>query len=794
MIENELVSAAIRELPDAIRLLWKAGKYFANQHDFLNAMQKYKEAAYVDYSTTQILGMEYPIPLDDIYTEVRLRTKVTSRQLKSIDELEAEMRASLNDRALRKIETNLKARIEKAILEKEIRTKLEVLRSALVTNLQAADDAKKAETDKLAELKLEHDEKGRNFLTHRRQEIAKRHSQTHARLTKSYNSDTRSVRADIELRGLTVAQIAELDARYVATLDEEIERAVQQDIERAIQSELTGKADTSETVSIWDVLEDRDRVVVLGQPGAGKSTLMKHILLNHLTQQVAVPLLPIFVTLREYVDTNCRSLFEFIASKFAEAGFADPGPFLERVLEKRKSCIVLIDGLDEVPRSNQRGVVRDIQGLSKKYRHNIFIVSCRTSSYLGALEGFSEVEIADFGREQIARFAHGWFKDNPKRAVSFLKEIKKSAGLESLTTTPLLLALLCITFKRNQKFPDQRALLYLSCLDALFVDWDSSRQVRREAYVERFDVESKKYLLGKIGCETFCDEQLIFDDGTLVELFDGASEALPIEPNQGRKILDEFVHHHGLLVERAKNIYAFSHLTFHEFFSALHLSKNCDENVLRDLCELNWQDNRWREVTLFLSGLLPTADGLVVALRNFSREKLQAPEYASLRELLIAAPHGLKQFLDARSVPELREGWEAWIRCRIVEYRMRTLGREANTQITDSLPILDNLALLERIYGIAERLRHPLDSDRPTNRFLSGCFLSRRGNFVAAISKEELTLLDPYCRITNLILEIVASRSRMSAQMKRNIVADVFARSDVIWTPPRRPRASLLRS
>jgi predicted NACHT family NTPase len=153
--------------------------------------------------------------------------------------------------------------------------------------------------------------------------------------------------------------------------------------------------------------------------------------------------------------------------------------------------------LDEVPAIRQPDIVTEIVRLSRRYPENRFVVSCRTANYQRQLEGFTEFEIAEFSNEQVLHFVKGWFGEHADLAVSFLSDLKKHTDLAELTTTPLLLALLCIGYRRSQRFPEQRALVYLSCLDALLVDWDSSKQVRRKAFVERFDCESKKQLVAK---------------------------------------------------------------------------------------------------------------------------------------------------------------------------------------------------------------------------------------------------------------------------------------------------------
>ncbi|NEP89591.1 MAG: hypothetical protein F6K18_23680 [Okeania sp. SIO2C2] len=74
---------------------------------------------------------------------------------------------------------------------------------------------------------------------------------------------------------------------------------------------------------------------------------------------------------------------------------------------------------------------------------------------------------------------------------------------------------------------------------------------------------------------------------------------------------------HGLLVERAKSVYSFSHLTFHEYFTAREfiIGKNSSEEALKSLVS-HLTDYRWQEVFLFAVGMSSNADGLLLLMKE----------------------------------------------------------------------------------------------------------------------------------------------------------------------------------
>ena len=71
---------------------------------------------------------------------------------------------------------------------------------------------------------------------------------------------------------------------------------------------------------------------------------------------------------------------------------------------------------------------------------------------------------------------------------------------------------------------------------------------------------------------------------------------------------------HGLLIERARGIYSFSHLTFQEYLTARKIvASSNSEELHRALQQLATQitNPQWREVILLTSSMLPNADYLL---------------------------------------------------------------------------------------------------------------------------------------------------------------------------------------
>lgn len=215
-----------------------------------------------------------------------------------------------------------------------------------------------------------------------------------------------------------------------------------------------------------ETINSQDKMIVLGRPGAGKSTYLKSLALESIKKesQIKDRKIPIFITLKELADKG-YSLMDFIAYQFDICSLEDASLFIEHLLEKGK-CLLLLDGLDEVQEERKNDIIQEVIDLSKQYHKNQFVVSCRVAAYNAWFEKFADVEMADFNEEQIESFITKWFHKEPELGKKCWEKLKDEAPLKELASTPLLLTLLCIAYDENMDFHTSRAELYEEAINA----------------------------------------------------------------------------------------------------------------------------------------------------------------------------------------------------------------------------------------------------------------------------------------------------------------------------------------
>lgn len=325
----------------------------------------------------------------------------------------------------------------------------------------------------------------------------------------------------------------ELSAVYTALLTftpEEYDRLDQRD---CLPEALKGGA--GRRLSALTHLDRHACLVLLGEPGSGKSTFVSFVALclagerlgradinlgrlteplpeekNDMRDPEPQPwshgaLLPVRVVLRDFAArglpsagerATAKHLWNFIVTELNAAALGDYAPHLAQSLQ-HEGGLLLLDGLDEVPEAEQRrGQIKQaIEDFAATFYQVRILVTSRTYAYQQQnwkLHNFSEAALAPFTPAQITRFVDRWYAhiarlrgldaaDAQGRAELLKRAIFNSDRLQGLAARPLLLTLMASLHAwRGGSLPEKREELYADTVDLLLDWWERPKVVREK--------------------------------------------------------------------------------------------------------------------------------------------------------------------------------------------------------------------------------------------------------------------------------------------------------------------------
>lgn len=556
-----------------------------------------------------------------------------------------------------------------------------------------------------------------------------------------------------------------------------------------------GKA--AEVVDGEVIVNRLQKFIVLGKPGAGKTTYLRFLALMMLdpSSQIEQRRLPIFVTLREWAYRQIP-LADFIIDQFDVCGFPDARPFLERMLSDGK-CLVLFDGLDEVSQeANQNDIIQQINDFTNKYFNNQFVISCRVAAYNHWFEHFTDVEMADFNERQMETFIHNWFHAEAQVAEQCWRHLKSSPQLRELASTPLLLTLLCMEYHESNAFPANRAELYDRVIETLLTKWDASRRISRSEVYQQLSLMRKRSMFARIAFGTFLNDEYFIKEVRLAKAIEKYIENLPgfnpaeLEPDS-RAVLHAIEAQHGIFVERAQSVFSFAHLTFQEYFTAKYIVDNhfrlvdeelgfsdaSQERLLEKIVDRYLYEPKWKEVFLLVAGMLDNADELLLLMRQKADGALVDP-----------GVRALFQTADGALLPEKNEYPEVMRRWIVTLYNLPILkeaqakaGEEIQTTVRENLlyalTILAWAMNVASIYeDLTEALARALGLD--FEKTIAGLELhdvqrkrdAEEGNY----NYHFIEALNNYFSSNTLILNCLETGCHVTADVRQKMIHDLF--------------------
>ncbi len=409
-----------------------------------------------------------------------------------------------------------------------------------------------------------------------------------------------------------------------------------------------------EPAPLLQILQNYSGVIVLGDPGAGKTTFLKYLALRLARgegERIGLgDFLPIILPLAGFANalqTRDIPLDDFIEEYFAGIGASMPiGQMLNEAL-KAGRALILLDGLDEVRDLNMRNTVieRVVDFFAFHRRQgNKFVLTSRVVGYRAvrpSAEDLVECTIVDFEEDEIEEFVGHWTTALERQAQGntavaradaetdrreLLDSIHQNPGVRQLASTPLLLTILALMKRQGVSLPERRVQLYDQYVTTLLSTWNRARSISGRAPGRDLDEIQTVRILAPLALwmhEVSPGVGLVGSEEMRRKLEELFADRGDVSPHQAaRQFLMDVREHAALLLERGPGAYGFIHLTFEEYLAAvaLALKGQGDARPIIETLAAHVGEQAWREVALLTIGYL----GIRQQLPKVSGEVVEA--------------------------------------------------------------------------------------------------------------------------------------------------------------------------
>jgi hypothetical protein len=340
------------------------------------------------------------------------------------------------------------------------------------------------------------------------------------------------------------------------------------------------------------LVTDSLRIVILGDPGAGKSTLTSKLVYEIASDKIPElkGYVPILLVVRNHASglrEESHTLVHYLEQACRRPYNLEPPPDALEYLLLNGRAIVIIDGVDELGDGNhRRNFASMVNGFAHRYPLTRIVVTSRVIGYKDApldSELFLGANILPFTDAQVEEYTRKWFalnlsideQDKESWSTEFLQA---SEAAKDLRTNPLLISLLCSLYHRRRSLPRNKPEIYEKCAELLFDTWDRQRGIEAPYYFAphirpavqqiawlMFNDPGRRQALPRSELRQFLAEYMLF-------------KRFP-DPDDAIQAADDFLNFCSdrawVLTEVGSNAlmpqYGFVHRTFLEFFAASQL-------------------------------------------------------------------------------------------------------------------------------------------------------------------------------------------------------------------------------
>ena len=275
--------------------------------------------------------------------------------------------------------------------------------------------------------------------------------------------------------------------------------------------------ENSKTVCLKDVVLAENKVVVYGELGAGKSTVLSQLVINMLDDDMKN--LPILISAKELAEGNdgkVYSVLQQICTFLQQQLLLNISSF-DEILECVEHCYLFVDGLDEVDKKKQELLMRVLEQLPLMENRMSVILSTRSTETIEYhRNNWIQCSLGRLQQEEILKILENEAKTEVSGedaiicAKRYYDKISNNSMVQLVATTPLAVRLLYHVMRRNIEVDEYTIGDLLNILlEERVAHWDEKNisEIVENEFENSFPtVDAKKNYIGYLAYHTESDK------------------------------------------------------------------------------------------------------------------------------------------------------------------------------------------------------------------------------------------------------------------------------------------------
>lgn len=368
----------------------------------------------------------------------------------------------------------------------------------------------------------------------------------------------------------------------------------------------------------FDLSEQHGNLIVKGEQGIGKTTFLKKIglsaLAGHNLSKAAKRYIPVFIQISQKLreDFDIKSMID---EEFKSCGFPEHEDFVESALRKGR-FLILIDELDAAPLDLQDKLLIKIKDFADSYGLNRFVITCRTFKKTQTLSRFHEALILGFDAEKAQKYIQKSLASESSSLADAEMVWTHLTGNSKTTKyiihNPFSLSIALSLYQQREHCILGQTFLYDKILSKLIVA-DSSAEFLSDG-VQNLDNSSglRLKVLSEIAYVCLQSGKDKFHKMEIYRLYTAILEKHSIQQNLPS--IDHFKEERlfDFIAVSDSNLCHFKNPMIQKLLVAHYLMEDLENQD--EVIERYFNDSRWKDVFVFLSGI-QGADYLIDAIK-----------------------------------------------------------------------------------------------------------------------------------------------------------------------------------